>query len=465
MQISNIHYQNSKPWLESCKVFSVRARQNRPSMVLLPKSEQELEDMLIWLNANKLKFTVRSGGHCFSGSSVKNDVVLLNLSLLNKISVDGHKIVTAQTGALSCELTDSLSKIGRAVPLGDCPTVGLGGLISGGGFGYAGRKYGLTCDSVLELKLALPNGKIIRANDSENKELFWGMLGGQNSFGIALQYTLKTFNSKEVILIKIKLGYERLQEILPLYFKLIDNAPEELDLKLKMRTTGRDRFIDFTKTGPGDHLKDGQIDCEIDGQFLGKIEKAKSSLAPLLDSPYITSIKLEETDIKNASKALVPLAGVSESCPETIRPARVASDFLNEIPDNKEVAAIVNHMKGLQNDLELSGGSCLIEPANGKIHNPDKELSFSHRRSKFIIQWIFHTSSHYDAAITKRENTFLNKTRGELKNCTSNGRYINYCDQLDSPEQWWQSSYKKINELNNEFNSNKLFITHINPLT
>ena len=51
-------------------------------------------------------------------------------------------------GAHAIAIVDSLARHGGAVPLGSCPTVGLGGLALGGGYGLAARAWGLTADNV-----------------------------------------------------------------------------------------------------------------------------------------------------------------------------------------------------------------------------------------------------------------------------------------------------------------------------
>ncbi|PHU21719.1 Reticuline oxidase [Capsicum chinense] len=60
---------------------------------------------------------------------------------------------------------------------GSCPTVGVGGHISGGGFGFLSRKYGLAFDNVVDALLVDAQGRILD-RESMGEEVFWAIRGG-----------------------------------------------------------------------------------------------------------------------------------------------------------------------------------------------------------------------------------------------------------------------------------------------
>lgn len=62
----------------------------------------------------------------------------------------------------------------------------------GGGLGRLQGLYGLTSDSLLSVKMALSNGTLIEASADQNSDLFWGLRGAGQNFGIVYESTLQT---------------------------------------------------------------------------------------------------------------------------------------------------------------------------------------------------------------------------------------------------------------------------------
>lgn len=74
---------------------------------------------------------------------------------------------------------------------GICPTVGLSGLISAGGFNMQMRALGLSSDHVESAQVIVANGTTITASQSANSDLFWAIRGGGGStWGIVVEFTL-----------------------------------------------------------------------------------------------------------------------------------------------------------------------------------------------------------------------------------------------------------------------------------
>src|SRR5205823_13615374 len=62
-------------------------------------------------------------------------------------------ILTAGAGCRLEEVNQFLLARGRFLPAGSCRTVGLVGLTLGGGDGMFARKWGLTCDHLIRIKV------------------------------------------------------------------------------------------------------------------------------------------------------------------------------------------------------------------------------------------------------------------------------------------------------------------------
>jgi len=73
-----------------------------------------------------------------------------------------------------------------------CSGVGVAGFNLGGGYGNKTNQYGLAIDNIQSMIVVLPTGNLVRADATNNEDLFWALKGGGNNFGIVLNWTLST---------------------------------------------------------------------------------------------------------------------------------------------------------------------------------------------------------------------------------------------------------------------------------
>ena len=140
-----------------------------------------------------LPLAVRGGGHSAAGhgAGLGDGALVVDLSAMKKIEVDPvRRVATAEGGVLAGEYVKATFAHGLTTPLGDTPTVGLGGLVLGGGMGYLARKHGLAIDHLRAVEIVLADGSIVRASADEHPDLFWAIRGGGGSFGIVTRFEL-----------------------------------------------------------------------------------------------------------------------------------------------------------------------------------------------------------------------------------------------------------------------------------
>src|SRR5437588_10488266 len=111
---------------------------------------------------------------------------------MKAVTVDPERrTVRAEAGVLLGELDRQTQTIGMAVPAGIVTRTGLAGLTLGGGIGWLQRRYGLTIDQLLAVELITAEGELVRASESENADLFWGIRGAGANFGVVTSFEFR----------------------------------------------------------------------------------------------------------------------------------------------------------------------------------------------------------------------------------------------------------------------------------
>eukprot|EP00258_Populus_trichocarpa_P017286 XP_006377943.2 berberine bridge enzyme-like 15 [Populus trichocarpa] len=201
--ISKLIYTPTSPSYSSVLQFSVQNNRfnttsdPEPVVIFTPTNVSHVQAAIYCSRKQNLHIRIRSGGHDYEGLSYVSyslPFVIVDLINLRKVAVDArHKTAWVQAGASLGEVYYRIAEKNRtlAFPAGIWPTIGVGGHISGGGYGMMMRKYGLAADNVIDAQLIDVKGRILdRASMGE--DLFWAIRGGGgNTFGVVVAWKLK----------------------------------------------------------------------------------------------------------------------------------------------------------------------------------------------------------------------------------------------------------------------------------
>jgi len=183
-------------------VWNGRKPRRFPDVVVQARSEADVVAAVRHAKSRSLKIGIRSGGHSWAGAFLRDGGMLIDLSQMREFSIDLHARTAAiQPGLIGSDLNRALRKHDLFFPSGHCRTVGLGGFLLQGGFGWSSRTLGPACVSVRAIEVVTAGGELLRADENENADLFWAARGaGPGFFGVVTRFHLALHPRPKVFL-------------------------------------------------------------------------------------------------------------------------------------------------------------------------------------------------------------------------------------------------------------------------
>jgi FAD/FMN-containing dehydrogenase len=175
---------------------------------VLAQSSADVAAAVNFAREHRVRLVVKGGGHSYVGGSNAPDSLLVwtrpNLRAVELHDrfvpqgavglVEPEAAVSVGAGAIWMDVYDAVTTTaGRFVQGGGCTTVGVAGLVQGGGFGPFSKGFGTAAANLLEAEVVTADGAVRIANAASNPDLFWALKGGGGgTFGVVTRLTLRT---------------------------------------------------------------------------------------------------------------------------------------------------------------------------------------------------------------------------------------------------------------------------------
>ena len=219
-----------QPGYEDHRTVYNAAVDRRPAAIVVCEGQSDVRAAVRFARSYDLAVAVRGGGHSVAGHGTCEGGLLVDLRRMRGVLVDpSTRRVWVQGGATLRDLDAQTQLFGLAVPTGQVSATGVGGLALGGGLGMLQRRFGLTCDNLLEARLVTADGELVSASAGNDAELLWALQGGGGNFGVVTDFCFQAHPVGPIMVAgMIAWPIEQAEEVLRLLDRVIADAPEEL---------------------------------------------------------------------------------------------------------------------------------------------------------------------------------------------------------------------------------------------
>jgi FAD/FMN-containing dehydrogenase len=409
-----------------------------PGIIIQVASAADVATAVRFARQRDMVFSVRSGGHSFSGHSTNNGGVVIDLRNLNAVVVDPEtRTARAQPGATSAVLGAAAAEHGLAISTGDTSSVALGGLTLGGGIGWMAREQGLTIDNLLSVEMVTAEGEIIRASKVEHAGLFWALRGGGGNFGIVTEFELQLHRVDTVLAGLVALPPTA--DVIKRYAEWASAAPDQLTTITFLMQAPPAPFVPAEAVGK---LAFIVLICYTgpiaDGEAL--VQELRNIAQPVFElvapMPYPAIYAFSEQGVHRTREV-------------------ARSMFMNELPDDF-LEAVVDAMSRATPiyavQLRTLGGQMARIPAG--------ESAFAHRDRKYLFTLIGQWPEGDDGTDAKQ---WVYGLYNQV-NCYAKGAYVNFLQSEPERvrEAYPAGTYERLVEVKRRYDPDNVFSRNTN---
>lgn len=414
--------------------------QRRPTLVVRCLGVADVVAGVNFARDNGMLLSVKGGGHNIAGLAVGEGGLLLDMSLMRGVWVDPqNRTARAQAGCLLGDVDRETQLYGLAAVLGFVSNTGIAGLTLGGGFGYLTRRFGWTSDTVLSMEVVTADGKIVRASESENPDLFWGLRGGGGNLGIVTSFEYRLHEvGPEIVGGLIAWPAEDAETVLEMYRATQEKGSAELTSALVMR---------MAPPAPW-------LPKEIHGK------------------PIIAMVMCHSGSIDAAEREVARIKGFGSPVGDIVqrRPYVSQQNILDATqPKGRRYYWKSEYVSELSADLLETGlahaarilsphSAVIVFPIGGALNRlPEDNGSVGNRDARFVLN----ITGAWDSTDDDASNVaWARETWQDMRRFSTGGTYINFLTEDESDERIrsaYRSNYDRMVEVKTRWDPENLF--------
>ena len=333
----------------------------RPAMIVRCVGLADVVQSVKFARTYQLLVAVRGGGHNFAGTSLCDVGLVIDLSGMTSVRIDPkQQTARAEGGAKWGHFDRETQVFGLATTGGTDSDTGIGGLTLGGGIGWLGGKYGLSCDNLIAADVVMADGQVCTASATENPDLLWALRGGCGNFGIATSLEYQLYPVESLVAGIRAYPFEKANAVLRFYREFADAAPDELNTACAIRT-----------------LPSGIRLVGIGVCYNGSVEAANPILTAMdiLGEPLLNTIQLRSYhEVQHLLDGVTP--GGNQYYGK--------SHFMAEIRD-EAIETLIAHFTQVSSPLSVL---VFQQLGNGANRVSSEATAFGHRNARYNLNLI-----------------------------------------------------------------------------
>ncbi|MFI8244084.1 FAD-binding oxidoreductase [Streptomyces sp. NPDC085866] len=409
-------------WKTAHQLYNTRFDGLKPAAVAYVAHADDIRTTLSYAQSHGIRVSIRNGGHSYAGYSSGDSRLILDVSKLNRIRVSGGTAVVG-AGSKLIDVYRALGAKGVTIPAGSCPTVGVSGLVLGGGHGVASRAYGLTCDSLTQATVITADGTQVTANATSHSDLFWALRGaGNGNFGVVTELQFKTHAAPQAVTAYMTWSWSKAAAVIKAWQEWGPSQPDEIWSSLHLSNTpGGTPTISVACFSLGTY---GELQNAVDR--LAHQAGANARSVSLRRRGYEEAMEIYAGCSSFSTDAQCHLPGSTPGRSPQGRLGRetyaARSDFFDRSLSSAGIQTLLRQIGSVRG----GGGSIAFTALGGAVNRVSPTATaFVHRRSRMLAQYI---ASWGAGASGSSAQAWLTSAHDAMKPYASGAAYQNYTD-------------------------------------